>query len=300
MKVFITGGTGFVGTNLSRTLIHEGHHVTALIRSEIKRGNLPPEASIVVGESTKAGKWQETLQDHDVIINLAGATLFQRWTPAYKELLRESRILTTRNLVHALGEHSRATVLSTSAVGYYGFTGNEKLDENFPAGTDFLATLAKDWESEAFAARKRGARVVAMRFGVVLGRDGGALAQMTLPFRFFMGGPLGDGNQWFSWIHIQDLCRAALFVLSRDRIEGPVNFTAPVPTRNRDLARAIGKVLHRPAIIPAPAFMINLIMGELGSVILKGQRVVPKKLLDEGFSFDYPDVTTALTNLLAG
>ncbi|MBM3298538.1 MAG: TIGR01777 family oxidoreductase [Deltaproteobacteria bacterium] len=300
MKVFMTGANGFVGTNLSRTLTSEGIQVTALIRNESKKGNLPAEVSIAVGDPTRPGKWQEAVQDHDVIINLAGATMFRRWTRAYKRLIRESRILTTRNLVDALGSHGSATLLSTSGVGYYGFTGDEVLDETSAAGSDFLATLAQDWEAEAFAAREKGARVVATRFGVVLGSDGGALAQMVLPFRFFIGGPLGNGNQWFSWIHVQDLCRAALFVASNTGIEGPVNFTAPDPVRNRDLAKAIGQVLHRPAIMPAPAFMINALLGEFGSVILKGQRVVPKKLLEAGFSFEHPDITAALESLLKG
>jgi uncharacterized protein len=190
------------------------------------------------------------------------------------------------------------TLLSTSGVGYYGFTADEELDENSPSGNDFMAQLARDWEKEAYRAREKGVRVVTTRFGVVLGKDGGALGQMIRPFRFFVGGPLGSGEQWFSWIHIEDLIRAALFVMSRPDIDGPVNFAAPGPIRNKDLAKTIGSVLRRPSFMPAPGFMIRLVLGEFGSVILKGQRVVPGVLQSKGFNFNFPDMETALRNLL--
>jgi uncharacterized protein len=302
MKIFITGANGFVGTNLSTIFLREGHEVTALVRDREKASGLPRETSLVIGEPSKPGKWQEAVAGHDVLINLAGATILKRWNQAYKQLLRDSRILTTRNLVEALptGAGATVTLLSTSAVGYYGFREDEELDETSSVGTDFLAVLARDWEAEALKARDKGARVVLARFGVVLGRDGGALDQMTMPFRFFVGGPLGSGRQWFSWIHIEDLCRAALFVISHSDIQGPVNFTAPEAVRNRDLAKAIGKALNRPSFMPAPGFMIGLALGEFGSVILKGQRVSPKVLQSKGFTFDLPDVESALKNLLAG
>jgi len=298
MRAFITGGNGFVGRNLSAFLIKEGHEVTALVRSEERGRGLPSEVSLVVGESTKPGKWQESVPNHDLLINLAGATAFKRWNDSYKKLLRDSRILTTRNLVAAISEGKNVTLLSASGVGYYGFTGDEILDETSPPGNDFFATLARDWEAEALKARDKGARVVVTRFGVVMGRGGGALAQMVLPFRFFVGGPLGDGMQWVSWIHVEDLCRAALFVAKETSLDGAVNFTAPEPLRNRDLARDIGKVLGRPSFMPAPAFIISLVLGEFGSVILKGQRVVPAALLSRGFTFHYPEMEGTLRNLL--
>lgn len=300
MRIFITGANGFVGSNLSRVFLRDGHEVTALVREAKKASALPREVSLVTGEPSKLGKWQEAVAGHDVLINLAGASIFKRWDRAYKQLLRDSRIFTTRNLVEALpsGAGAKVTLISTSAVGYYGFRDDEQLDETSSGGTDFLAVLARDWEAEALKARDKGARVVLTRFGVVLGRDGGALDQMTTPFRFFVGGPLGSGKQWFSWIHIEDLCRAALFVISHSDIEGPVNFTAPEPVRNRDLAKAIGKALTRPSFMPAPGFMISLVLGEFGSVILKGQRVIPRVLQSKGFTFGFPDVETALSNLL--
>ncbi len=265
MRIFITGSNGFVGTNLGRFLLNAGHEVTGLVRTEAKGETLPKGISYVVGEGTQPGKWQEAVSGHDVLINLAGVPIFQRWTPAYKRLLYDTRILTTRNLVDAIPAESGSsvTLLSTSAVGYYGATGDEELGESSPPGDDFLATLALDWEGEAAKAREKGVRVVITRFGVVLGRDGGALAQMVLPFRFFVGGPLGNGRQWFSWIHIEDLCRAAHFVMTDKEINGPVNFTAPGPVRNGHLARAIGKVLRRPSIMPAPAIHDQVVDGRV-------------------------------------
>jgi uncharacterized protein len=299
MKIFITGANGFVGTSLGRFLLNEGHEVMGLVRTEAKGRALPKGASYVVGEGTQPGKWQEAVAGHDVLINLAGVPIFRRWTPAYKRLLYDTRILTTRNLVDAISAEkgSSVTLLSTSAVGYYGATADEELGESSPPGNDFLATLARDWEGEAVKAGDKGVRVAMTRFGVVLGK-GGALPQMIRPFRFFVGGPLGNGRQWFSWIHIEDLCRAVLFVMTSQEISGPANFTAPGPVRNGDLARAIGKVLGRPSIMPAPAFMIRLLMGEFGSVILTGQRVVPRSLQAHGFKFRFADIEAALENLL--
>jgi hypothetical protein len=298
MRAFITGSNGFVGSNLIRHLCKEGHEVTALVRSKAGARAFPAEVSVVTGRSTEPGTWQEAVPGHDLLINLAGASIFKRWNAAYKQLLRDSRILTTRNLVESIPDGAAVTLLSTSAVGYYGFTGDEELDETSPEGNDFLATLARDWESEARKAKEKGARVATTRFGVVLGKDGGALGQMIMPFRFFAGGPLGAGRQWFSWIHIRDLCRAALFVALTPDIRGPVNFTAPAPVRNRDLATAIGRALNRPSFMPAPGFMISLLMGEFGDVILKGQRVVPRVLQQHGFDFDFPTIQDALDNLL--
>ncbi len=300
MKIFITGANGLVGTSLGRFLLSEGHEVTGLVRSEAKGRLLPAGETYVLGEGTRAGAWQDAVAGRDVLINLAGVPIFKRWTAAYKQLLRDTRIITTRNLVDAIPTEtgSSVTLLSTSAVGYYGFTGDEELDEAAPPGNDFLALLARDWEAEAVRAREKGVRVVLSRFGIVLGKDGGALPQMILPFRLFVGGPLGSGRQWFSWIHIQDLCRAAGFVIANSEIKGPINFTAPVPARNKDLAKAVGKVLRRPSIMPAPSFMIRLLMGEFGAVVLKGQRVVPHALQTQGFEFKFPDIEAALRNLL--
>lgn len=296
MRIFITGGNGFVGTALTRFLLNEGHDVSVLVRRPEKSTHMPDAAKIVVGESTKQGAWQESLYDHDLFINLAGANIFNRWTSDYKNLLRSSRIQTTKNLVDAIPDGS--ALLSVSAVGYYGSRGDEELDELSAPGGDFLAQLAVDWENEAIKAKSKGVRVVIPRFGVVLGENGGALAQIIRPFRFFVGGRIGSGRQWMSWIHIEDLCRAALFVAEGKSIEGPVNFVSPEPVRNKDLAREIGAILGRPSIFPAPEFMIKLVLGELGSVILEGQKVIPSKLLGNGFPFLFPKLKPAIQSLL--
>lgn len=301
MKIFITGANGFVGSNLIRFFHQEGHQISGLVRSSAKAAGFPAGVTPVIGDATKPGDWQSAVAGHDVLINLAGASIFQRWNERYKRLLRDSRVFATRNLVDAIPSESAShvTLLSTSAVGYYGFTEDQELGEDSPTGNDFLARLAVDWETEALRAREKGARVVITRFGVVLGKDGGALRQMTLPFRLFVGGSMGSGRQWFSWIHVEDLCRAAKFVIDTKQIEGPVNFTAPRPVRNQDLARALGKALGRPSFMTAPGFMIKLMLGEFGSVLLKGQRVVPRLLESRGFRFNYPTIEEALANLLA-
>jgi hypothetical protein len=301
MKVFMTGGTGFVGTFLSKELVREGHVVTILSRRERRPDPAAPGITYITGDPTQEGPWMAAAPEHDWIINLAGASIFTRWTAAAKKELYDSRILTTRNLVTALGRGDRRQFFcSTSAIGYYGNRAEEELTEDSPPGDDFLARLTVDWEAEALKARDLGIRTVVTRFGIVLGKGGGALEQMVSMFRKFLGGPLGSGRQWFSWIHRQDQARAFLFVKDHPEIAGPVNFTAPYPVRNQDLAKALGRVLHRPAFMPAPAFMIRLVLGEFGQVILEGQKVLPQKLLNAGFEFLYPTIDRALEDLLGG
>jgi len=300
MKVFITGGTGFVGTTLTQKLAQEGNEVTVLTRS-IKTPPAHQGISFVEGDPTQKGPWQEKVAGHDVLINLAGASIFRRWSDAAKKLIWDSRIETTRNLVEALSvkKSSQTYLFSTSAVGYYGFHGDEVLDENSPSGEGYLADLSKAWESAALKARDYGAHVTLMRFGIVLGRRGGALQQMITPFKWWMGSPLGSGKQWFSWIHEQDLADIFLYLIKEGRNPGAVNCAAPNPVTNRELTKAIGEVLAKPTFMPAlPGFVMSLILGEFGSVLLKGQRVVPKNLLDAGFRFSFPDLRSALKDLL--
>lgn len=300
MKNFITGGTGFVGKRLVSRLLGEGHAVTVLSRSESASDTLPEGTSIVQGDPTEAGPWQESVKGQDCIVNLAGTSLFSRWTPKKKRLIRESRISTTRNIVDAIEPSGGKDVVlfSTSAVGYYGFRGDEELVEESPPGDDFLARVAIEWENEALKAEGKGTRVVITRFGIVLGEKGGALGQMMSIFRKYLGGPLGSGNQWFSWIHMGDLVGAFVFLIAHREISGPVNLTSPNPIRNRDLAKALGTAMHRPAILPAPGFMLKLILGEFGSILLEGQRVIPKKLMDSGYVFIYPEIDGALRGLI--
>jgi uncharacterized protein len=299
MNVFMTGGTGFVGTYLTKRLLAEGHKVTILTQSLGSAALKLSGLAYVDGNPTIKGQWQDAVKEHDVIINLAGASIFSRWTPEQKKILLESRIETTRNLVSALPDNAKdITFFSTSAVGYYGFHEDEELTENMPAGNDFLARLAYDWEQEALRAKDKGARVIITRFGIVLGKNGGALGQMIPMFKYFLGGPLGNGRQWFSWVHMHDLAEAFIFLLQHQKINGAVNLCSPQPLRNIDLGRSIGKILRRPSFIPAPGFMIKLILGEFGSVLLKGQRVIPRRLLDAGFQFRYANIEEALRSII--
>ncbi len=298
MKIFMTGGTGFIGTYLADQMVSQGHDVTILAFPGDKRSDING-LNYINGNSAEKGHWQKFVPGHDVVINLAGAPIFTRWTPDQKEIIRSSRIKTTRNLVEALPENSRhIAFFSTSAVGYYGFTNDDNLNESSPAGHDFLAGTAQGWEQEAMLANKKGARVIITRFGIVLGRNGGALGLMIPLFRYFLGGPLGNGRQWFSWIHIEDLAAAFIFLLKKNNISGAFNICSPNPVRNKELARTIGKIMRRPSFFPAPAFLIKTILGEFGSVLLEGQRVIPQRLLEQNFQFKYPLIGKAIEDIL--
>jgi uncharacterized protein (TIGR01777 family) len=300
MKILITGGTGFVGKQLTSRFIQEGNEVTILTRSLKEWGQLPKGISYLQGDPTQKGPWQEAIPSHDVIINLAGASIFSKWSEEYKKLIRDSRVFTTRNIIEGIPSkfEKEISLFSTSAVGYYGFHGDEELDEESPPGNDFLARLAIEWEAEALKAKEKGTRVVITRFGIVLGEKGGALGQMIPLFKKFIGGPIGSGQQWFSWVHIKDLAEAFAFLIKHPEISGPVNVCSPNPVKNKDLAKALGRALHRPSFMPAPAFMIKLVLGEFGSVILEGQRVLPRRLLKKGFTFQYPDIDKALQSII--
>jgi uncharacterized protein (TIGR01777 family) len=298
MKILITGGTGFIGRHLCRAFLDDGHEVVAVGTRSENRHISASGYRYVRADTRRGGPWQREVAQAQVIINLAGKTIFNRWDAAYKRVIYDSRVRTTENLVRALPSESAAVFCSASAVGYYGDRGDEVLSETAAAGTDFLARLGRDWESAALAAGEKGARVVLTRFSVVLGRDGGALKQMLPVFRMFAGGPIGSGAQWFPWIHIKDLKAAMTFVIDNDALSGPVNFCAPEPVRNRTLARALGRALNRPAVMPVPAFMVRLALGEFSQTLLGGQRAVPDKLIDHGFTFDYPDIKRALGDLL--
>ena len=299
MKVFMTGGTGFVGSYLSRDLAQAGHTITILTRRAQPPAPPRPGISFFTGDPTQEGPWMAQVPEHDWIINLAGASIFNRWTEAKKKEIMESRERTTHNLVAALAAGDRRQLFcSTSAVGIYGARGEEELTEDSPTDAGFLGEVARTWEAEALKAQDLGVRVVITRFGVVLGRDGGALSEMVPLFKKFLGGPIGSGDQWFSWIHQADHARAFRFIQENPQISGPVNFTAPNPVRNRELAQALGRVLHRPSFMPTPAFMLRLVLGEFADTLLTGQKVFPKRLLDAGFTFEFPAIEAALTDLL--
>lgn len=303
MKIFLTGGTGFIGRYLSVRLIKEGYEVSVLTRStNLAEGASKKEEKInyVLGNPTQPGPWQEILSGHQIILNLAGRSIFARWTEDYKKEIKASRIETTRRLVEALplSRGEGETWLNASAIGYYGFTGEEELTEQAPAGNDFLANLCQEWEREAMKAKEKGWRVVLMRFGLVLGQEGGLLSQLIPGYKKFLGGPLGRGEQWFSWIHLEDLLEAIVFLIKRREIEGPVNLCLPYPVRQKEFARALGRVLKRPSFFPLPAPILRLALGELATVVLHGQKVYPARLLAEGFVFRYPAIEEALAQIV--
>lgn len=304
MKVFMTGGTGFVGTTLARELTQKGHSVTVLMRTGESARNLPPGARALQGDPTVRGAWQEEVPGHEVFINLAGASIFTRWTDEAKRVIRDSRILTTKHLVEAMAPRKgkETHLFSTSGAGYYGYHGDEDLTEESPPGTDFLAMLSRDWEAEALRAKDYGVRVALMRFGIVMGRSGGMLGEVLPVFRMCLGADLGSGRQWLSWVHEMDLARIFLYLIEENRtLDGPINCTAPEPVRNHEFTKTLGGVLGVPTFLPpVPGFMLRLMKGEFGSVILKGARVLPQKLLQAGFRFRYPTLQEALTNILKG
>jgi uncharacterized protein (TIGR01777 family) len=299
MKVFITGGLGFIGAHLSGYFLERGHRVIAAGRSAEQNRIRHENYMYVSADTTQPGYWQKNLIEADAVVNLAGKSIFKRWTEGYKKQIYDSRILTTRNVVEALQGNKNIVLCSTSAVGYYGDRGDEILNEDKPPGSDFLSNLSVDWEDEALRASTGGIRVVVMRFGIILGKGGGALSKMIPQFRFFAGGPTGSGTQWFPWMHLEDLMGAILFSIENSKVQGPINFCAPEPIRNRDLAKILGEILGRPSFMPAPAFMIRLLLGEFGSVLLGSQRTVPRNLLGYGFEFKYPDIRNALKAIIA-
>ena len=298
MQAIITGGSGFVGQALGRWLLDQGHAVTALgTRTTFQMPH--HDFRYIQADTTREGDWQAAVAGADMVFNLAGRTIFHRWSRAYKRKIADSRILTTRNVVAALSGNASGVLVSASAVGYYGDGGDQPLTEDAPNGDDFLANLSRDWEAEASTAADMGCRVVLARFGIVLGQGGGALEAMLPAYKSFVGGPLGDGRQWFPWIHIEDLVKALLFSAGASGLQGAVNMSTPNPVRNRELAQTLGKILKRPARMGMPASMLKLALGEMAAALLAGQRVVPHKLLESGFEFHYPELEGALTHILA-
>lgn len=300
MRVFMTGGTGFVGSCLAERFAQAGHEVIVLTRSAA-RSNMPGVTGFVEGDPKKPGPWQEIVRESDVVINLAGVSIFTLWTDKARREIMDSRLLATRNVAEAMRAAKRPMVLlSASAVGYYGGRLDDAtLGEDSPAGDDFLAKVARSWEAEARRAESADVRVVLCRFGIVLGRNGGALSKMLPAFKKFMGSPLGTGKQWFPWIHEEDLFRIMLFLGEKSTISGPVNCVAPHPIRNEEMTRVVAKTLRRPIVMPAvPSFVLKKTLGEFGDVLLKGQRAAPAKFLEAGFQFRFPTFQEALRELL--
>lgn len=302
-RVIVTGGTGLVGRALAASLTLDGYEVVVLSRYP-DRHRPDPRAPVQVRgwDGRTAQGWGDLASGARAIVNLAGASIAGgRWTAERKALIRQSRIDATRAVVSAVQAAARPpqTVVQASAVGYYGRRGAEAIAEEAPPGDDFLARLVVDHETEAARVTAFGARLAVARTGVVLAREGGALPRLLLPFRWFVGGPVGSGRQFVSWIHIADEVAALRFLLEDPRAEGPFNLTAPEPVTNAAFARAAGRALRRPALIPAPAPVLRLLLGEMATVVLDGQRVVPRRLTSLGFRFRFAEIDAAVRALLS-
>ena len=297
-KILITGASGFVGSYLSRFLLDKGYSVTGLGTSKTHSLSREyPSFQWISSDTTQEGEWQSHAAEADVIVNLAGRSIFKYWTPKYKQAILDSRIKTTRNIVNAMAKGKPRKLLTTSAVGIYGDRGDELLTEDAARGKGFLAHVCRDWEAIGAQAREKGVLTSIMRFGVVLGKNGGALATMLPAYKIFAGGPLGKGNQWFPWIHIRDLAGAVEFLAEKEDLEGIFNFTGPKPVRQKEFAQALGRSLHRPSFMPTPSFVIKTVMGELGTSLLQSQRALPRNLEQAGYRFLFQDVDAALSDI---
>jgi uncharacterized protein (TIGR01777 family) len=312
LRVTVTGATGLIGPALVAALQAQGTQVTVLSRDPARaqarlRSPQGAEVQAVAWDLMHDPAPAEALAGRDAVVHLAGENIAQRWSPRAREAIRETRITGTRHLLDGLREAGRVdaarrpgTLVSGSAIGYYGQRGEEPLDEDAPAGRDFLARVCADWELEGERASELGMRVVAVRTGVVLDREGGALAKMLPPFRLGVGGPVAGGRQYISWIHRDDLIGMILVAIDDERWSGPINATAPEPVSNRDFSRALGRALGRPSLLPVPGTALRLLYGEMADIVTTGARVVPAKPLVLGYEFQHPQVQEALKSALAG
>jgi len=293
MNVLITGGTGFIGNRLVESLIDKGCDVTVLTRDKTKVAN-----GIKAILDTNEIKTNEKI---DVIINLAGASINKKWSDKYKKELIDSRVDTTKNIVSLIKRLKKKPelLISASAIGYYGSQGDAVLDEESQPKNEFTYQLCRKWETQALKAEKLGVRVCITRLGVVLGKNGGALKQMTPPFKMCLGGKIGSGRQYFSWVHIDDVISAFMFLIKNKEQSGTYNLTAPCPVTNSKFTTTLGNCLKRPTLFPMPSFVVKILFGEMGeTLLLKGQRVLPKKLKEAGFKFQYSTIEDALQDII--
>lgn len=305
MKIVVAGGSGLLGRSLTARLANDGHEVVSLTRATPSTGQ--PDArtrSVIWNPNGDAGPWAAELEAADAVVNLSGAGIAdKRWTAARKRLLRTSRVLSTRSLIAAMRQCRvrPATFIQQTAIGYYGCSlSDQKIDESFPPGDDFLADLCVTWEAESRGAAALGCRLVVIRCGVVLTRDGGPVGKLRWPFLLFGGGPIASGQQYLSWIHLADWVALIVWALGEPSVSGEINGTSPNPVTNREFSRALGRALHRPAWLPMPAFALRIAVGEMAdAALVNGQRVVPARAQKLGFRFQYPDLDPALRHVLA-
>ena len=304
MRVVVAGATGFVGRRLVEALSGRGDEVVVLSRHPQGAGSraLSSLKSVTIRgwSSEPGGDWSSVVDGADAVVNLAGEPVVgRRWSDEQKRRILESRVQATRAVVAAIAKAGRKpkVLVNASAVGFYGFREDDRLDETASAGTDFLAQVCLAWEDEARKASGH-TRTVMLRIGIVLGEEGGSLSEMVRPFKLGAGGPIGSGRQWVSWIHRDDLVSMILFAIDTPGVEGPLNATAPEPVRNVDLSRAIGRVLHRPSFLPVPEIALRVALGEVAGMLVRGQRVVPKKAQEAGFRFAHAELEPSLRGIL--
>jgi uncharacterized protein (TIGR01777 family) len=301
MRVIVTGGTGLIGKPLCTALLGEGHEVIVLSRNPTKRQNMPAGMQLEKWDGKSSEGWGHLADGAHAIINLAGEGLADgRWSKERKQRIIESRINAGKAVVQAIRQAANKpqVLIQASAVGYYGPHRDEIITEAASPGGDYLAHICFEWEASTAPVTQLGVRRSVIRSGIVLSNEGGAFPRLVLPFRLFAGGPLGSGKQWYPWIHLEDEVRAILFLVQHESASGPFNLSAPNPLTNKELATCIGKVMGRPAAIPTPAFALQTLFGEMSTVVLDGQRVVPQRLLALGFTFNYPTAEEAFKNLL--
>ena len=305
MKIAISGATGFVGSRLVERLHTEGHRILVLTRNptfaqKVFPSPAFPNLEIIAYTPSVSGTWQDSIAGCDSVVNLAGEPIAEgRWTPERKQEILNTRKLGTQKIVEAIAKaNPHPTVLvNTSAIGYYGTSETASFDEDSASGNDFLSQVCREWEAAATKVKDTNVRLVILRFGIVLG-NGGALGKMITPFKLFAGGPIGSGQQWFSWIHLDDIVGLIIQALTKPTMEGVYNATAPQPVRMNDLSTTMGNVMNRPSWLPVPGFAIEAILGDGAKVVLEGQQVLPKRTLESGFEYQYPNLQSALTQIL--
>jgi hypothetical protein len=306
-RVFVTGGTGLVGSRLIGKLLTRGDKPVVLSRRlEAARQQFGPSVEVVGGDPMIAGSWMDAIANCDAVIHLAGENVFgKRWNPAFKQLLADSRIKSTANVVQAMLKTPAApaggtkVLVNASAIGIYGNTGDQDITEDSLPVTDFMGQLCVDWEAEAQKVTSAGIRCVQVRVGIVLDKNGGALGKLLTPFKLGAGGPVGSGKQYMAWIHHEDLLGLLLLALDNAHCSGPMNGTAPNPVTNKEFGNALGKALSRPSFMPLPGFMLKLLVGEAAAIVLNGQKVLPKKALSLGYRFQFPTIDEALKEILS-